>query len=164
LEKYWASHLEALANVDQPEAAFRSLDAIVQQHVGAPLFTAMIHDFREGRARRIYSNRADIYPVGGWKPIQKSRYYEVVVEQQRLFINSNMADMRDVFFDHELIQSLGCESSCHIPVVVEGALLGVFNMLNVSGYYTQDRVERGCQVRPFAIGPMFLARKHLSVW
>lgn len=164
MEKYWASHLEALASVAQPEAGFKSLDAIAQDHVGAPLFTVMIHDFKEGRARRIYSNRNDVYPVGGWKPIERNRYYRTVVEQHQPHVNRTIDDVREVFFDHELIRSLGCESSCHIPVVVEGTLLGVFNMLNVSEYYTPDKVERGRELRPFAIGPLFLARKHHSVW
>lgn len=160
----WASHLEALASVNQPQAAFESLEAIVQQRVGARLFTAMIHDFREGKARRIYSNRNDVYPAGGWKKIVRNRYFETVVEQRRPFINRNIDDIRNVFFDHEIIQSLGCETSCHIPVVVSDSILGVFNMLDAPDYYDEAKAERALELRPLAIAPFFLARKQEGIW
>lgn len=160
----WASHLEALADANQPQAAFENLEAIVQKTVGARLFTAIVHDFREGKARRIYSNRNDVYPAGGWKPIVKTRYFTTVIEEKRPFVSRSIDEIQEVFFDHEIIRSLGCESSCHIPVVVSDFVLGVFNMLNVSGYYDDDKARQALDLRPFAVGPFFLARKQESAW
>ena len=39
------------------------------------------------------------------------------------------------FFDHELIRSLGCESSVNVPVRWQGETLGMLNILHESGYY-----------------------------
>ena len=160
MERNWETHLKALASTDQPGAALESLCAIIQEQVGAPLFTVMIHDRPNGRALRVYSNRDDVYPAKGWKPVVPTRYSRTVLDQHQPYINRNIDGIREVFFDHELIQSLGCESSCHVPVIVEGTILGVFNMLNVENHYTPERLQRALDLRPFAIGPLFLARKH----
>ena len=46
----------------------------------------------------------------------------------------------EVFPDHELIASLGCQSVINVPVVIYGAVYGTINCLDVAGYYTPDRV------------------------
>jgi len=45
-----------------------------------------------------------------------------------------------VFPDHELIQSLGCESCLNLPIVVGGIVIGTLNCLDEAGHYTPERV------------------------
>jgi hypothetical protein len=50
-------------------------------------------------------------------------------------INYNCEDVKSVFFDHELIRSLGCESSINVPVRYDGVTYGTLNLLNETNWY-----------------------------
>jgi len=45
-----------------------------------------------------------------------------------------------VFFDHELILSLGCESVLNVPVAWDGRVLGTINLLHEAGWYDEADV------------------------
>jgi hypothetical protein len=42
-----------------------------------------------------------------------------------------------VFFDHELILSLGCASVLNVPVVWDARTLGTINLLHEAGWYDE---------------------------
>lgn len=163
MQDYWTSHLGALALPDQPEAAFRSLQSVAEALVGVKLFSVMIHDRPNNRGRRVYSSMDEVYPTGGWKKLVESKYSEQVLDRHEPYVNRTIEDIREVFFDHEQIQALGLESSCHIPVVAAGRVIGVCNLLHESGYYTEDRLARAMELRPFALAPLLLARRHYGI-
>jgi len=48
-----------------------------------------------------------------------------------------------VFFDHELILSLGCASVLNVPVVWDGRTLGTINLLHEAGWYDETDVPVG---------------------
>jgi hypothetical protein len=48
--------------------------------------------------------------------------------------------VKAVFFDHELIRSLGCESVLNIPVVWAGRTLGTINLLHRAGWYDEAQL------------------------
>lgn len=163
MQDHWSSHLAALASAEQPQTGFDSLAQIARAHVGVRLFSVMIHDRPNGRGRRAYSSHEAEYPTGGWKPLVESKYSAQVLDRQEPYVNHSIDDIREVFFDHEQIAALGLESSCHIPVVAAGRIIGVCNLLNVAGYYTPERVARALELRPFALAPLLLARKHYGI-
>ena len=132
--------ITALAQPDQPGATFRALDAMVQDTIGARLFTTMLLDRKRGVARRNYSNMPDAYPASGEKSMQQNAWSDLVERRQQTFVANSIAEIAAVFPDYELIQSLGCESCINIPVVIGGQVLGTLNCLDVAGHYTPDRV------------------------
>ena len=55
-------------------------------------------------------------------------------------ISNTIEEIADVFPDHALIKSLGCESCLNLPIVIDGRLRGTLNCLDVAGHYTPERV------------------------
>ena len=56
------------------------------------------------------------------------------------YIGRNAEDIRDSFFDHELIWSLGCESVLNMPVRWNGRTLGTLNLLHRAEWYSEDDI------------------------
>ena len=51
------------------------------------------------------------------------------------YVGRDREDIRAVFFDYELIWSLGCESVLNLSVRWDGRVLAVLNLLHESGWY-----------------------------
>lgn len=131
---------QAIADPNQPEAAYAALEALVDDTIGITLFTMMELDLGRGVARRTYSNMPEAYPSSGEKPMQPGKWSETVEGRHETFVANSIEDIAEVFADHELIQSLGCESCLNLPIVAGGKLLGTLNCLNVAGHFTPERV------------------------
>lgn len=132
---------EILASGDQPQATFKALEQLVDKTIGIKLFTLMEVDHAKGVARRNYTNQPEAYPASGEKPIQQNEWTEQVQGRQETFVANTIEEIAAVFPDHELIQSLGCESCLNLPIVVNGAVIGTLNCLHDAGHYTPERVE-----------------------
>lgn len=130
----------ALARAAGPQDGFAALDALAAATVGAKLFTVMVFDAGTRMARRAYSNMPDAYPVSGTKPANETDWSRHVLDERRIFVANDIDAIRAVFFDHEVIAGLGCESAVNVPVVVGGAVLGTVNLLHEAGFYTPARV------------------------
>lgn len=130
----------ALAVPNQPEATFKALEALVAKTIGVKLFTLMQIDRKRDVAWRTYSNMPDAYPTSGEKPRQDNKWSDHVEGRHQTFVANSIAEIAEVFPDHALIQSLGCESCINIPVVVAGKVVGTLNCLHDAGHYTPDRV------------------------
>ena len=130
-----------IAEAKGADAAFSALQALVQATVGARLFTYMTVDMAAEVARRAYTSDPQSYPTSGTKPIRYDSWFDIVHKERRYFVANTIADIAKVFSDHELIDSLGCQSVVNMPVVLGGELVGTVNMLDVEGYYTPERVQ-----------------------
>lgn len=126
---------------NQPEAAFGALNAAADAVIGVRLFTLMTFDQDTREARRIYSNMPEAYPVQGTKPMNESRWADIVFGQRKSFVANDIEAIAEVFPDYELIRSLGCESVINIPIVAAGKMLGTINCLHVAGHYTGKRAS-----------------------
>lgn len=62
-----------------------------------------------------------------------------------------------MFPDHELIQSLGCESCLNLPIIINGQLRGTLNCLHNAGHYTPDRVAAAEGLKPAGALALLLA-------
>ena len=131
----------AIAQAKGADEAFGALQALVQATVGAKLFTFMTVDMQAEVARRAYTSDPQNYPASGTKPIRYDAWFDIVHKQRQYFVANTIAEIAKVFPDHELINSLGCQSVVNMPVVLGGELVGTVNMLDVEGYYTPERVE-----------------------
>lgn len=131
---------QAMGAKGQPEATFEALAKLVDEQVGAKLFTTMVIDREKDVVRRNYTNMPDAYPVSGEKPLNKDRWSDLVEGQHQTFVANSIEEIADVFADWELIQSLGCESCMNVPVTIDGQVVGTLNCLHEAGHYTEDKV------------------------
>ena len=130
----------ALASTDQPMATFKALNALVDDTIGVKLFTLMEIDHARGVARRNYSNMPHVYATSGEKPIEENAWTQKVQGRKETFVANSIEEIAAVFPDHDLIQSLGCESCLNLPIVVNGTVIGTLNCLHEAGHFTPDRV------------------------
>jgi GAF domain-containing protein len=132
--------LSALAQEDQPQAAYAALEALTRDLVGVKLFTIMTSDTTTRVAERVYSNMPDHYPVSGTKPYNETHWSDITLTQQKTFVANTIEEIAEVFSDHELIDQLGCQSVINVPIVVGGTVIGTINCLHEAGFYTPERV------------------------
>ncbi len=143
----------AVAGPGQPEATFRALDAAMAAAIGHRLFTVLLR--HADASERRYTNQPAAYPVGGRKPVTPSAWTERVFVRREPYIGRDAADIRSVFFDHELIASLGCASVINLPVVWDGRVLGTINLLHEAGWYDESDVPIGLAFAALAV-PAYL--------
>ena len=100
-----------------------------------------------GESERIYTTHPREYPVGGRKALNVTPWAERVLTRQQPYLGRTPADVQSVFFDHDLIASLGCGSVLNLPVVWDGRTLGTINLLHEEGWYDDGDCRRGAAVR-----------------
>jgi hypothetical protein len=136
-----APHLAAVAAAHaapgQPEALFAALDAAMGAAIGHILFTILVIHPGAEESQRYHSNMPLEYPVGGRKPINRTDWFQRVLGDGEAYIGRTHEDIASVFFDHELIRSLGCESVLNVPVRWNGRSLGTLNLLHRAAWYDQ---------------------------
>ena len=131
----------AQASAGQPGATLQALADALAEPVGFKLFTVLLHDPAAGQIRRAYSNMPAEYPVAGAKPITGSPWMRQVLQRGEPYVGRDREDIRAVFFDYELIWSLGCESVLNLSVRWDGQVLAVLNLLHESGWYNDTDPE-----------------------
>jgi len=131
---------KAMAATDQPAAIFEAVHHAVNDAVGVTLFTIMRLNRAKGVAERIYTNMPDAYPAGGEKVMEPNKWTAVVEDREETFVANTIEEIAEVFGDHELIKSLGCESVMNVPINLRGQVVGTLNCLNVAGHFTPERV------------------------
>jgi len=99
---------------NQPQPTFEALEQLVDKTIGVKLFTLMA--------------------------IQQNEWTEIVQVRHETFVANTIDEIARVFPDHELIQSLGCESCLNLPIVVNGMVIGTLNCLHEAGHYTAERL------------------------
>lgn len=157
------SFLAALAREGQPEPAYAALEALTQALVGVKLFTIMTSDTTTRLAERVYSSHPQDYPVSGTKPYNETYWSDITLRQQKTFVANTIAAIAEVFPDHALIESLGCQSVINVPIVVGGTVIGTINCLHEEGFYTPARVAAAEALKlPGAICMLLAAQNRQS--
>lgn len=136
------SIIAAQAADDQPGATFRAIDRALAETPGTILFTILVRHAALKQNERFYTNMPVEYPVGGCKPITDTAWSRRLFDEGLPYIGYTRADIAEVFFDHELIWSLGCESVLNMPVRWAGQTLGTFNLLHRAGHYNEGHVAQ----------------------
>ena len=146
----------------QPQATFKAIEAASAKAIGHRLFTILVHHRAERESERIYSNMPDAYPVQGRKPVTDSPWMQEVMVRGLPYIGRNADDIREVFFDHELILSLGCQSVLNIPLRWRGRTLGTLNLLHEEDWYQVHHIEPATVLAQLAV-PAVMAQ-HLPAY
>ncbi|WP_231704140.1 GAF domain-containing protein [Cochlodiniinecator piscidefendens] len=135
--------LNAVASAsDRSDVYLQAFEALLQQNVGARLFTLTTVDPKTMEYARFYSNMPDAYPVYGRKPADTSDWSNQVLRDRKTFVANSIEEIAVLLPDYALIQSLGCESIVNIPVEVAGRVIGTVNLLDKAGFYTPEKVAR----------------------
>jgi len=127
----------AMRSPASPEAALTALDAAMGATIGHKLFTCLLHHPAARESERRYTNQPAAYPVGGRKPVPDSAWARRLFVEREPYVGYTADDIREVFFDHTLIASLGCASVLNVPVVHDGRTLGVLNLLHEARWYDE---------------------------
>ena len=138
--RHLAAVIAAHGETNQPTATFAAIDAALAATTGHILFTILIHHPGLKQSERFYSNMPDAYSVGGRKPVTDTVWMQRVIGAGEPYIGRTRADIAEVFYDHELIGSLGCESVLNLPVRWQGQTLGTLNLLHRAGWYGESDV------------------------
>ena len=141
----------SVAETQSANVIFDALNSLVQQRVGAKIFTCSTFDPVTHQAARVYSNQPDAYPVSGLKDVVANRWTVQVLDQGQTFVANETAGFADIFPDYVLINSLGCHSVVNMPIVLSGRTLGTLNLLHEANYFTPDRVAQIATLRLQAI-------------
>lgn len=132
-----AAVARAIAEETTPQAAFAALDRGLAATLGHKLITVLLHHATSGESERFYTSQPKAYPVGGRKPLNPTFWTEQVLRGRRPYLGRTAADIKAVFFDHELIASLGCQSVINLPVVDGREILGTVNVLHEQNWYDE---------------------------
>ncbi|MEU6714351.1 GAF domain-containing protein [Nonomuraea sp. NPDC046802] len=134
------------------------LEETVRRQVGARLFTVLAWIPERRALRRVHSSHPAEYPVGGEKTVEVAQdWLAQCVEARQPYFGRDSAAVREIFADHELIESLGCGSIINVPVVREDEVLGVLNILDAEGSYDEDSVAKARSLAPLAVPALLQA-------
>ncbi len=123
-----------------PGTYFADLHAQARALAGARLFTVTVQDAAAGLVRRAYSSHPVDYPVSGTKPLHLDAWSREVLVEGKCFVANTTAEFAPHFFDHALINALGCHSALNVPVIDDGEVVGTVNFLDVENHFTPARV------------------------
>jgi len=140
-------HLRAVATLARaggpPRELFAALDAALAATLGHKLFTVMAYHEATGESERVYTNQPAAYPVGGRKAMNPTPWAKQVIHERRPYLGPTPADVKAVFYDWELISSLGCGSVLNLPVTSGARLLGTLNLLHEAHWYEEADIPTG---------------------
>lgn len=131
---------------DQPQTTFATLERAVDTVFGFKLFTVLLQR-EDGSSERVWTSHPAEYPLAGRKPRNPTRWSLKVLEYGEPFLGRTPQDIEEVFFDHELIASLGCGSVLNLPCIYRGRIVGTLNLLHQAEWYGEDDARFGM---PFA--------------
>ncbi|MGP3929021.1 GAF domain-containing protein [Nonomuraea sp. KM88] len=124
----------------------------VRREVGVRLFTVLAWIPKRRTLRRVHSSHPQQYPVGGEKSVEVAQgWLARCIEGGQPYLGADRATVREIFADHELIESLGCGAVINVPVTDDGRVLGVLNLLDAEGRYDEASVAAARSLAPAAV-------------
>lgn len=144
-----------LACAHNERAAFELFEVQSRTKYSHILFTVLRFDYHESAMSRLYSNREDISPTGGTKPMPTGVWADQIIAGGRAYIGRNREDLRDVFFDYEALWAIGCESVLNVPVRWLGKTVGSMNILGRENQFTEEDGRRFAVIAQLG-SPLFL--------
>ena len=142
------------------EYFYKKLDHAIKKIIGHKLFTLMVNDKKVKYVERVYSNNRKIYPLLGTKPIPKNNWTKRVYSQKKEFLAKDFNEIKKLFFDYEIIESLGCGSIINVPVIYNKKILGTLNILHKEKFYNKNNIKK---ILPYSqlLAPYFLEHQQL---
>jgi hypothetical protein len=132
--------------IDTPRpATLTEVHDMVRAEMGIKLFTILAFTDGGQTLQRIYSSHPQQYPVGGRKDVVADVAADWVTrcrDEQAPYFGETREDVRRIFADSALIESLGCSSIINVPIVRHGVSIGALNILDAEGTYSGADIEK----------------------
>ena len=133
----------AAESADPQAGLSQAAERIAAETIGWRLFTVLRYVETAQAVERLYSSDEAAYPVGGRKPLSKITASHGAMERGEVFLAATKEDVRQAFFDHELIFSLGITAILNVPIRHAGRRLGTVNLCGEEGMYGPAEIARG---------------------
>ena len=130
----------ALTKSGQPGAIYKAVHRSLNKLIGAKLFT-ILRVLPDESVERVYTSHPKAYPLAGRKPKNVTPWYEQVIVKQRHYFGPEYKHVKAVFYDHELIRSLGCESVINVLAIHDGKIVGTVNLLHEARWFTRKDLK-----------------------
>jgi len=122
---------------------YKAVERLAKETCGWRLLTILKYVEREQVVERISSSDEKAYPLGGRKPLDKIAASHGAMEHGGIFLAATRDDVRQAFFDHELIFSLGITAIMNVPIRHAGRRLGTLNFCGEEGDYREREMQIG---------------------
>lgn len=144
----------ALNHATKPEDVFVAVEEAVRQTIGFRLLTILFVLPDRSAVQRIHSSDPTAYPVSGRKPFRTTEWGVNLMVERRPWLGRTPADIRWAFFDHALIESLGCGCCINAPVAAFGQVFGTLNVLDAPLAYDSTQVPVVEAIASYLVEPL----------
>jgi hypothetical protein len=122
---------------------YKAVEQLAKETCGWRLLTILKYVEKDAVVERISSSDEEAYPLGGRKPLDKIATSHGAMERGGIFLAATKADVKEAFFDHELIFSLGITAIMNVPIRHAGRRLGTLNFCGEEGDYAEREMAIG---------------------
>ncbi len=150
----FAALSRALNHATEPAEVFRAAEDAVRRAIGFRLLTVLYVVPGGAEVQRIHSSNPVAYPVSGRKPMRTTEWGENLMVKRRPWLGRTVEDIRWAFFDHALIESLGCGSCINAPIAAFGRVYGTLNVLDAPLAYDQSQVPAVEAIASYLVEPL----------
>ena len=148
-------NLSKSVSKDSNKIFFKKIDQLIKKSIGHKLITFTVIDHSIKYVERIYTNNPKVYPLLGRKKIPKNMWSQKVIKNKKHFLGKNKKEIKKLFFDYEIIFSLGCGSIINFLVKFNNKPIGTINILDKEYKYNHIDIEKLGPISSFLI-PFFL--------
>lgn len=117
------------------QTIYKAVEKIAAETCGWVMLTTLKYDEAAGVVVRLHSSNEKDYPLGGTKPISKITASRQMMDKGETFLAPDRAAVKEAFFDHDLIFSLGISAILNAPIRHAGRRLGSLNFCGEEGWY-----------------------------
>jgi len=148
-------NLSSSISKDNNKVFFKKIDQLIKRSIGHKLITFTVIDDKLKYVERIYTNNSRIYPLLGRKKLPKNKWSQQVIKNKKHFLGKNKKDIKKLFFDYQIIFSLGCGSIINFLVKFDNKPIGTINVLDKEFKYNNKDIKKLEEINILLI-PFFL--------
>jgi GAF domain-containing protein len=137
------------------QTVYKAVEKLAGETIGWVMLTTLKYDEAAGVVVRLHSSNEKDYPLGGTKPISKITASRAKMDAGEPFLAPDLPAVKEAFFDHELIASLGISAILNAPIRHAGRRLGSLNFCGVEGMFGPDEI-RNAQILAGLLIPSLL--------
>lgn len=138
---------------------FDAVHRLAQEVIGCRLFTIMRFDASRFEVERLFSNRHDVYPLGGRKKKAGSAWGDQVLTRHQPFLGKDRDAIRTHFDDHDTLFAMGLGSILNIPVAYDGQCVGTMNLTHEEGWYDAGKMAAGLTIAAYLAAPLMASAR-----
>lgn len=156
IQQHLCAVCDEVACASDPSVIMTLGEAAFKAQFDHILFTILRVDWAERTLRRVYSSNTEINPLGVRKPFEKLNWAPLVIDGGRQFIGRNRDSLREGFFDHELLLSIGGQSILITPVLLRRRVVALVNTVHSAENHYREEMTPMARLFAQALLPAFV--------